>query len=69
MSRREFLTRVLIAIWAVVLIGVALLALSVFHVLDLEPATRTLELRNHVLYALAAGVALPQPAAVPVSSA
>ena len=56
MSRREFLIRVLLAIWAVVLVGVALLALSVFHVLDLEPATRTLELRNHVLYGLVVGV-------------
>ncbi len=56
MSRREFLIRVLIAIWAVVLVGVALLALSVFHVLDLEPAARTLELRNCVLYGFAAGI-------------
>jgi len=56
MSRRQFLVRVLIAIWAVVLVGVVLLTLGVFHVLDLDPAARTLELRNHVLYGLVAGV-------------
>jgi anti-anti-sigma regulatory factor len=56
MSRRAFVARLLITIQGTVLVGIALLILSVFYLLDLSPEGRQTQLQSHVLYGVGASV-------------
>jgi anti-anti-sigma regulatory factor len=56
MSRRAFVARMLIVVQGTVVVGIALLILSVIYLLDLGPETRQVEIRTHIAFGVGASL-------------